>query len=326
MQRPITIFLLALGLMLAACSGDDPAPLSSVAVDDDPGAENESVEPDTAESTPAELEEDGAESTPVEPDDGDGPTPAESDDGGEQIPVVPDDGDQVPAESEALVDESTPVESDGGGVDRAASPPAQSDDELPATALVPLENNGSDVDAADVLAIEETVITNSDTVDPMITAPFEAVLNPEDPTELWVRFVGGDPNCTAASARLLNETITLISFELVVGLTQDAPSRSCVEGEFNLRVNLALTFSGAAKTITWSQPIELQAPLVTPDLSTDDFVGLTQDEAEAIADENDIAHRTLRIDQESFAVTEDIDPGRLNFEIDDGIVTSASLG
>ena len=78
--------------------------------------------------------------------------------------------------------------------------------------------------------IEESVITNGDIVDPMITTPAEVLLNPDDPAELWVRFTGGDPNCTAANATLLTETTEAIAVELQVGITQDALARSCVAG------------------------------------------------------------------------------------------------
>jgi len=180
--------------------------------------------------------------------------------------------------------------------------------------------------AEEPAAVEETLITDGDAVDPRVTAPSDVVLNPADPTELWVRFTGGDPNCTAASATLLTETPDALAIELLVGITQDALARSCVVGEFNLRVDVTLNESGEGKSISWTQPAGEEAPLVTPDLSTDDFVGLTQADAEALADENLIPSRIGRIDAESFALTEDFNPGRLTFEIDDGIVTSAALG
>ena len=65
---------------------------------------------------------------------------------------------------------------------------------------------------------------------------------------------------------------------------------------------------------------------MTPELSTDDFVGLPQAEAEAIANENLIPWRIGAVDGEFFALTEDFNPGRLTFEINDGVVTSAGLG
>lgn len=190
----------------------------------------------------------------------------------------------------------------------------------------PLPREDETAEEITVAPNDETVITNGDAVDPRVTTPGEVVLNPDDPTELWVRFVGGDPNCTAARATLLMETPDAVSVELLVGITQDALARSCQAGEFNLRVDVALSESAEGKAIGWTQAPAPDAPLVTSDLSTDDFVGLTQSEAEAIAREALIPFRVTRVDDKAFDVTDDDRPERLNFRIDDGVVTSASLG
>lgn len=174
--------------------------------------------------------------------------------------------------------------------------------------------------------VDEDVITDFDPVDGQITGPDSVVLNPADPTELWIRFVGSDVNCTAATVTLLTETPEDIAFELVVGITSDALARSCRAGEFNLRVDLALNEDGTGKRISWTQPAGERPQLVTPDLAVTDFVGLAQDEAVAIADENLIPWRIGRVDGEGLALTEDFNPGRLTFEIEDGVVTSAVLG
>ena len=173
---------------------------------------------------------------------------------------------------------------------------------------------------------DETVITNDVIVDPRVTSASELLLNPDDDTELWVRFVGGDPNCTAASVTVLTETPDLVEVELMVGITEDALARSCMAGEFNLRVNVPLFESATGKTL-FAVPGAGQEPvLLTPDLSAEDFVGLTQDEALALADDNGLDNRVVRVDEEFFAVTEDFRPSRINFEIDGGIVTTVTLG
>ena len=140
-------------------------------------------------------------------------------------------------------------------------------------------------------------------------------------------FPGGDPNCTAASVTVLTETPEQINIELLVGITTDALARSCLADEFILRVEVPLNEAATGKAISWTQPSDSdEAPLVTPDLSTDDFLGLTEAEAAAIAEENAIVWRVTRIDDSSNGVTDDFNPGRLNFQIDDGIITSVSLG
>lgn len=174
---------------------------------------------------------------------------------------------------------------------------------------------------------EDHVITNDVIVDPKILTPRELVLNPENDTELFVRFTGGDPNCTAALATIITETPERVQVELLVGITEDALARSCMAGEFNLRVDVALNESAAGKELVAVQGSAGDEPaLVTPDLTTADFLGLTEDEAAAIVEENLLTARTVRIDDESFMVTEDFNPGRLNFEFDDGVITRVGLG
>lgn len=195
---------------------------------------------------------------------------------------------------------------------------------------IPVEPDGGIGDGAEPLPFDsgdEQVITNDVMVSPVVTTPTELLLNPEDDTELWVRFIGGDPNCTAASVTLLTETPDLAEVELQVGITEDALARSCVAGEFALRVELPLSESAAGKTLGSAQGADApEPPLVTPDLSTDSFLGLTEVEAAAIADENGLIWRTVRVDEEFFTVTEDYSPSRLNFEFDDGVITAVTLG
>ncbi|MBM3659450.1 MAG: hypothetical protein FJW95_08080 [Actinobacteria bacterium] len=56
------------------------------------------------------------------------------------------------------------------------------------------------------------------------------------------------------------------------------------------------------------------------------YVGLSKRAAIAKADASDTPWRITREDDESFMVTQDYVPERLNFEIDDGTVTTAAYG
>ncbi len=220
----------------------------------------------------------------------------------------------------------TPVE-EGENVEE--SEPSASDEDT--EELLPVEPDGGIGDGAGPIPVgdlgDEVIITNDVMVDPQPAVPSEVLLNPEDDSELWVRFVGGDPNCTAASVTVLTETPDEVVVELLVGITEDALSRSCVADEFNLRVDVALNESAAGKALSFDGSNVVEGPMmVTPDLSVDDFVGLTMEDAEALAEENIIAFRTVRIDDEMFAVTQDYNPGRLNFEVDAGVVTLVTLG
>ena len=220
----------------------------------------------------------------------------------------------------------TPVD-DGDNVEDTDSNDVADGDEEP----IPVEPDGGIGDGAGPIplgdAADDAVITNNVIVDPRVTSPTELTLNPDDDTELWVRFVGSDPNCTAASVTVLTETPDEVAIELLVGITEDALSRSCMAGEFNLRVNVRLNESATGKTLNFSPGSADDTPvMVTPDLAVDDFVGLAIADAEALADESIITHRTVRVDDEFFAVTEDYNPGRLNFEVDDGVVSAVTLG
>lgn len=55
------------------------------------------------------------------------------------------------------------------------------------------------------------------------------------------------------------------------------------------------------------------------------FVGLTLDEATTLAVEQDRLWRISRQDATDFAVTADLRPGRVTFEVDDGVVTAAEI-
>ncbi|MDH3754693.1 MAG: hypothetical protein OEU32_12540 [Acidimicrobiia bacterium] len=56
---------------------------------------------------------------------------------------------------------------------------------------------------------------------------------------------------------------------------------------------------------------------------SDDFVGLTVDEAEALADERGQDWRIRRLDGEDLLVTSDFVEGRLNFDVEDDVVVAA---
>ena len=66
------------------------------------------------------------------------------------------------------------------------------------------------------------------------------------------------------------------------------------------------------------------SPTDTPTPS-ESFVGLTVSEAAALAEDEGRPWRVRRQDDESFALTDDLVPGRVTFEIDDGTVTGAVI-
>jgi len=64
----------------------------------------------------------------------------------------------------------------------------------------------------------------------------------------------------------------------------------------------------------------------TTDTSAQSYVGLTKRQAILKADSTNTPWRITREDKETFMVTQDYNPARINFEIDDGKVTKATSG
>jgi hypothetical protein len=62
------------------------------------------------------------------------------------------------------------------------------------------------------------------------------------------------------------------------------------------------------------------------DPATRDYVGLTRAAAIAEAEAAGVPWRITRVDDERFSVTQDFVATRVNFEIDDGVVTRATFG
>ncbi len=86
--------------------------------------------------------------------------------------------------------------------------------------------------------------------------------------------------------------------------------------------------SAAPATTTPADDIEPAPGDVIPDseLTTSDFVGLTEDEVGALAVENGLIWRVARVDGEHMMLTEDYSERRVNVEVDGGIVTGVWLG
>ncbi|NNE74859.1 MAG: hypothetical protein HKN26_14435 [Acidimicrobiales bacterium] len=57
-----------------------------------------------------------------------------------------------------------------------------------------------------------------------------------------------------------------------------------------------------------------------------DYIGLSEADAEALADENDVPLRVVHRDGEDFAVTLDYQEDRVNITVIDDIVTDATYG
>ena len=66
-------------------------------------------------------------------------------------------------------------------------------------------------------------------------------------------------------------------------------------------------------------------PADEPNDDTEQYVGLTEEEALALAEDNNTTARVVERDGESLPVTMDLRPGRLNLVIEDGKVASVTV-
>lgn len=68
-----------------------------------------------------------------------------------------------------------------------------------------------------------------------------------------------------------------------------------------------------------------EGDVVGSDTEHDRFIGLSLDEAAALAESENRIWRVARQDGTEFALTSDLSPGRVTFEVDEDIVTSAQI-
>ena len=62
------------------------------------------------------------------------------------------------------------------------------------------------------------------------------------------------------------------------------------------------------------------------ELTTSDFIGLTEDEVGSLAVENGLIWRIARVDGEYMMLTDDYSARRVNVDLDGGVVTGVWLG
>lgn len=136
-----------------------------------------------------------------------------SDDSGEPLPPPLDTG---AAGTEPDTSDGAATEPGGSGPDSGSDvPPARSDQ------VLGTGNLGGNV------------------VDPK-PHPIDRIDIAESfPEQLMVRFTSGDPNCTAADATA-TATGAAVIVTLEVGITEETLSRSCLAGDFEQTVSIAL--------------------------------------------------------------------------------------
>lgn len=145
----------------------------------------------------------------------------------------------------------------------------------------------------------------------------EIVVDPDDDRVLLVRFVGGVEECYGANATLVSQSTDEIVVELEVGNVpfEEGDERVCIDIGIAQEIALTLDQPAGGAALTAVQPDAASA-----------FVGMATSDAIAMADADGRVWRVASEDGESFALTMDYVPTRVNFEIEAGIVTAAWMG
>jgi hypothetical protein len=144
----------------------------------------------------------------------------------------------------------------------------------------------------------------------------EVVVDPDDDRVLLVRFFGGVEECYGAYATVVSQAIDEIVVELQVGgVPFGDGSPVCIDIALAQEIALVLDEPAGDAVLRAAQPDAAAA-----------FVGLTTADAVAAAETEGRAWRIASEDGESFALTMDYVPTRVNFEVEAGIVADAWMG
>ena len=155
----------------------------------------------------------------------------------------------------------------------------------------------------------------------------DAVL-PGAGNSLLVRFWGGAEPCFGARVQV-TETDQVVEVLLVSGLAPGAASAVCIALAVAYEIEVPLSQPLGDREIAINQAAQpIPVPEVPDDaeFTTDQYLGLTQSEAEQLAAVEQRVLRTARIDDEYFGLTLDFDPSRVTIELEGGIVVAATGG
>lgn len=101
-----------------------------------------------------------------------------------------------------------------------------------------------------------------------------------------------------------------------------------ISGTFLLLASLFLSACREEPVMTPETPAPQSPPATRPKAgeSDNDFLGLSQEAGEKLADRRKFAHRVVAIDGESRPVTMDYREDRVNFEIEEGKIVKVTRG
>ena len=94
-----------------------------------------------------------------------------------------------------------------------------------------------------------TANMNGTVVDPKPHPIDDIAIAESNPEQIQITFTGGDASCTAADARAVADGDT-VRIELEVGITEDALAKTCLAGEFEHVMSIALTEGLDGRTVS----------------------------------------------------------------------------
>lgn len=179
-----------------------------------------------------------------------------------------------------------------------------------------------------------------DLVNPSQSAPEMVMIDPNDNRQVIVRWTGGNPECFGAHAKV-EETPESVRVVLVKGGLPEARNRACTMIALQLEMVVRLQQPLASRQLVTAevgglQPIPEGVPIPMepqpnepkpgnlPDANS--YINLRLDQAILRAKKAGQRYRITSIDGEGFPMTMDYLKDRVNFTVEDGIVTNCTAG
>lgn len=192
-----------------------------------------------------------------------------------------------------------------------------------------------DVDGDDVpVAVGESRIIGRANIGGEVVSPTpheinDLVVMESFPEQLGFSFMAGDASCLAADATA-TATDDQVIVELLVGITTDAMTRSCLAGSFEHRMTIALEEGLLGREVVFapvatqgSEPIADEPP---PQPFESTLIGMSAESAKEAAESFGYIWRVMALDGEQFVGTLDMLDNRVNVAIENGVVVDAWAG
>lgn len=244
------------------------------------------------------------------------------------VPIDPPAAETTDAEP---TEPAQPPEPTPSLIDPTATPaPTSETPEEPEPVTQPVDpdaSTGSGTNEPDLSGGWMPLQPRNDLTSEQSTNPEEIVVGPDGDT-LLVRFWSGVEPCFGARVEV-TEAADLIEVHLITGLPPGAEVTTCIAMAVAYEIEVPLRAPVGDRQILAVSFAPAPGVPDEPDgavFETDQYLGLTLDEAEALAVVEGRVLRVARLDGESFALTEDFRPSRVNIEVEAGVVVAATGG